>query len=226
MKKIIISIICLFLLIFIGSSIHSKHQLNSALDKFEKSIKYDNISWITTSTSNNQKKKSSYPNYCLGKLKSHQATEDITIIYDYDKQVSYLINKKNKTITINKLTVLYNQIAQNGFHEHNITWEKLLKSDGSLKYKKMERYNKVNCYVIELTQTKESFNFGSQGTKYGIISTFWISEKTGMIQKVERKSSTNNSSVTLEEYEITLDNVTESDVALPDFSQYKVTDNS
>ena len=90
----------------------------------------------------------------------------------------------------------------------------------------MERYNKVNCYVIELTQTKESFNFGSQGTKYGIISTFWISEKTGMIQKVERKSSTNNSSVTLEEYEITLDNVTESDVALPDFSQYKVTDNS
>ena len=133
---------------------------------------------------------------------------------------------KNKTITIDKLTVLYNQIAQNGFHEHNITWEKLLKSNGSLKYKKMERYNKVNCYVIELTQTKESFNFGSQGTKYGIISTFWISEKTGMIQKVERKSSTNNSSVTLEEYEITLDNVTESDVALPDFSQYKVTDNS
>ena len=132
----------------------------------------------------------------------------------------------NNNITIDKLTVLYNQIAQNGFHEHNITWEKLLKSNGSLKYKKMERYNKVNCYVIELTQTKESFNFGSQGTKYGIISTFWISEKTGMIQKVERKSSTNNSSVTLEEYEITLDNVTESDVALPDFSQYKVTDNS
>lgn len=210
MKKIILILILIIGIGFILDPLQIlKYSKNQTTNLLEKSLEYKNFTTeINSPEAGKLIMKFKDNKELLTITESDSQTYMIYINQDADE----VIIADGKDALVTKYST-YNDKNSKYFESSNQSVLDFIKKDDTeYKFIKQTKYNNENCIVFEIKYTTDNKQY---------IEEYTISKKTGMVYQIDEKDS-NNVILSSTIFNVTLNNVTDDDVARPDLTNLKV----
>ena len=216
MKRAITSILAISAIVVISIMIKNAINLKDAKELFEKTKIYEqsNVYWDTKEIYYNEfgeeEIKSEVKRYRLNNLlkvipvKSEE--ENSFSYYVEDNEKVYIVSHENRTVIITNKTNQGTNFSDIYNNELKPFYEK---NKENIKYKKTEKVNGKDCYVLEYKNNGEN--------EYKI----WLEKESGVVVRIQTKDISNDE-ISIKEYEYSIDTVTENDFVVPELDEYNV----